>query len=102
MSATSGTRTTGPANAKPWIFENNSQGRFDVRRAAFTADLVEAEMRGIFDRSWLYAGHEPEIPDQSLCVFRSGVFVRSLVRFVAGGTAIVLLAQCGGTTAMPP
>ena len=85
MSANSGTRTTGPANAKPWIFENKSHGRFDVRRAPFTADLVEAEMRGIFDRSWLYAGHESEIPN-------NGDFV---TRTVAGRPLVLVRSSDG-------
>ena len=85
MSAISGARTTGPANAKPWILENKGEGRFDVRRAAFTADLVEAEMRGIFDHSWLYVGHESEIPN-------SGDFV---TRTVAGRPLVLVRSSDG-------
>src|SRR6266702_6463298 len=85
MGATSGTRTTGSANANPWIFENSSEGRFDVRRAAFTADLVEAELRGIFDRSWLYVGHESEVPN-------NGDFV---TRTVAGRPLVLVRSSDG-------
>lgn len=85
MSATSGAQPTGSANAMPWIFEDKGQGRFDVRRAAFTADLVEAEIRGIFDRSWLYVGHESEIPG-------NGDFV---TRTVAGRPLVLVRSSDG-------
>src|SRR5271170_1209394 len=44
------------------IFDDRTDGIFRVDRRAFTrSDVLEAERRLIFDRSWLYIGHESEI-----------------------------------------
>jgi phenylpropionate dioxygenase-like ring-hydroxylating dioxygenase large terminal subunit len=47
----------------PWIVEDVRAGRFRVDRAALVDDAVfRDEMRKIFDRCWLYVGHESEVP----------------------------------------
>jgi p-cumate 2,3-dioxygenase subunit alpha len=53
-------RTTPPT---PWVVEDIPAGTFRVHRAALTEDAVfRDEMRAIFERCWLYVGHESEIP----------------------------------------
>jgi p-cumate 2,3-dioxygenase subunit alpha len=47
----------------PWVVEDVAAGTFSVDRAALADEGVfRAEMRAIFDRCWLYVGHESEIP----------------------------------------
>jgi p-cumate 2,3-dioxygenase subunit alpha len=44
------------------IIDDRARGLFKVNRRAFTdPDILEFERREIFDRCWLYAGHESEI-----------------------------------------
>jgi p-cumate 2,3-dioxygenase subunit alpha len=44
------------------IIDDRARGLFKVNRRAFTdRDILEFERREIFDRCWLYAGHESEI-----------------------------------------
>jgi phenylpropionate dioxygenase-like ring-hydroxylating dioxygenase large terminal subunit len=46
-----------------WVVEDIPAGTFRVNRAALVDDAVfQGEMRSIFDRCWLYVGHESEIP----------------------------------------
>ena len=45
-----------------WIDEDPAHGRFRVARAVFVeADVLNLERDRIFDRCWLYLGHESEI-----------------------------------------
>jgi benzoate/toluate 1,2-dioxygenase alpha subunit/p-cumate 2,3-dioxygenase alpha subunit len=51
------------ATSAPWIVEDVRARRFRVDRAALVDDAVfRNEMCKIFDRCWLYVGHESEIP----------------------------------------
>ena len=70
--------------AEPWaecIIDDANRGVFRVRRTAFTSDEVfERERTHVFDRSWVYVGHESEVPN-------SGDFVS---RDVAGRPMILI------------
>jgi p-cumate 2,3-dioxygenase alpha subunit len=47
----------------PFVVENQGQGTFLVNRLAFVdQQVLERERRQIFNRCWLYLGHESEIP----------------------------------------
>ena len=47
----------------PFVVENQGQGTFLVNRRAFVdQEVLERERRQIFNRCWLYLGHESEIP----------------------------------------
>jgi p-cumate 2,3-dioxygenase subunit alpha len=49
--------------ATNWVAEDIPAGTFRVNRAALAdEDVFQDEMRSIFDRCWLYVGHESEIP----------------------------------------
>jgi p-cumate 2,3-dioxygenase alpha subunit len=53
-----------PANDHPLVVDNREQGVFRVRRSTMTSEAIrEEEMRRVFDRSWLYIGHESEVPE---------------------------------------
>lgn len=56
-----------PRTAPPtprWVIEDVAAGTFRVHRSALTdEDAFRDEMRSIFDRCWLYVGHESEIPN---------------------------------------
>ena len=46
------------------IVDDRARGVFRVNRRAFTdPEILEQERREVFDRSWLYAGHESETAD---------------------------------------
>src|SRR5260370_27605025 len=48
--------------AQDLIVDDRARGVFRVNRRAFTdPEILEYERREVFDRSWLYAGHESEI-----------------------------------------
>jgi phenylpropionate dioxygenase-like ring-hydroxylating dioxygenase large terminal subunit len=54
-----------PRTATPtdWVVEDIPAGTFRVNRAALSDEAVfQGEIRSIFDRCWLYVGHESEIP----------------------------------------
>jgi phenylpropionate dioxygenase-like ring-hydroxylating dioxygenase large terminal subunit len=52
-----------PATPTDWVVEDVSAGTFRVNRAALVDEAVfQGEMRSIFERCWLYVGHESEIP----------------------------------------
>jgi phenylpropionate dioxygenase-like ring-hydroxylating dioxygenase large terminal subunit len=54
---------TAPSSPR-WVVENVPAGTFRVHRSALTDEAVfRDEMRSIFDRCWLYVGHESEIPN---------------------------------------
>jgi p-cumate 2,3-dioxygenase subunit alpha len=51
------------ANPTDWVVEDIPAGTFRVNRNALIDEAVfREEMRSIFDRCWLYVGHESEIP----------------------------------------
>ena len=62
-----------PAKPPAWVVEDIPAMTFRVHRNALRDESVfQGEMRAIFDRCWLYVGHESEIP-------RPGdLFVRSV------------------------
>lgn len=46
-----------------WVDENHEQGIFRVSRQALVSEEIFAiERKEVFDRSWLYVGHDSEIP----------------------------------------
>ncbi|MDH3601880.1 MAG: aromatic ring-hydroxylating dioxygenase subunit alpha [Candidatus Tectomicrobia bacterium] len=46
------------------VIDNTDDGLFRVNRRVFTDPaILEAEKQGVFDQSWIYAGHESEIPE---------------------------------------
>ena len=54
------------AEPQDLIVDDRLRGVFRVNRRVFTdPEILEAERREVFDRSWLYAGHESEIADPS-------------------------------------
>jgi p-cumate 2,3-dioxygenase alpha subunit len=55
------------------IVEREAEGYFAYHRSALTSDAIHrAEIEQIFNRSWLYVGHESEVPER-------GDFVRRTV-----------------------
>jgi p-cumate 2,3-dioxygenase subunit alpha len=51
------------ATPRRYVVENVPAGTFRVNRAALADEAVfHDELRSIFDRCWLYVGHESEIP----------------------------------------
>lgn len=59
--------TIGQAN----VAIDGRAGTFRVSREAFTSDAVfAAERSGVFDRCWLYIGHEAELPEPGRFVAR--------------------------------
>jgi len=46
------------------VIDNTVDGLFRVNRRVFTDPaILEAEKQSVFDQSWIYAGHESEIPE---------------------------------------
>ena len=46
------------------IVEREEEGYFAYHRSALTSDtLHRAELDHVFNRSWLYLGHESEVPE---------------------------------------
>jgi p-cumate 2,3-dioxygenase alpha subunit len=76
--------------ATDMIVDDRTRGIFRVNRAAMTTDSVLADERQrIFDRCWLYVGHESEIA-------KPGDYVRRSV----GGRPIIFLRDGQGTVRM--
>jgi len=68
------------------VFDDRARGLFRVNRRAFVdPGILELERRRVFDRCWLYAGHESEIP-------RPGDF---RLRQVAGRPVILVRGEDG-------
>ena len=45
------------------VVDNTAEGVFRVNRRVFTDPaILEAERQSVFDQSWIYAGHESEMP----------------------------------------
>ena len=75
------------AEAQELIVDDREQGIFRVNRRAFTdPEILEHERREVFDRSWLYAGHESEIA-------KPGDFTTRKI----GGRPIILVRDGAGT-----
>ena len=71
----------------PCVIENQKQGTFLVNRRVFVApDVLTREQERIFDKCWLYLGHESEIADP-------GDFLRRDV----GGRELIFVRDQDGT-----
>jgi len=69
------------------IVEDENEGHFAYHRSALTSEEIHrAEIERIFNKSWLYAGHESEVPER-------GDFVR---RTVAGRPVFFVRSQTTG------
>ncbi|MGD0866516.1 MAG: Rieske 2Fe-2S domain-containing protein, partial [Rhizomicrobium sp.] len=56
----------------PWVREDRDNHRFKVARQAFTdKEVLALERRAIFDRCWIYVGHDSEIPNANDFLTRS-------------------------------
>lgn len=77
---------TEPSIAAGLVDEDIEKGLFRVNRKAFVdAGILDAERAKVFDQSWLYVGHESELPQQ-------GSFVQRKV----GGRPVILVRDAGG------
>lgn len=77
------------------IIDNQQDGLFRVNRQAFTSqEILELERDRLFERCWIYAGHESEIPKPG--DFRTRRVVGRPVILARGddGTVRVLLNTC--------
>jgi p-cumate 2,3-dioxygenase alpha subunit len=80
---------------RPFILDDRDRGLFRVHRQAFVSDeVLRLERELIFDRTWLYVGHESEIPEPNdfhtrRVGGRSTIFVRD-----RKGQPRVLLNTC--------
>jgi phenylpropionate dioxygenase-like ring-hydroxylating dioxygenase large terminal subunit len=73
-------------NIEQWVEDDRTRGTFRVHRSAFTDPAVlERERSEIFDRCWLYAGHESELA-------RPGDYVTRRV----GGRPLLLTHDAAG------
>ena len=60
------------SNIRNLIVDDHERGVFRVRRPAFTSqEVFEREREAIFDRTWLYVGHESEVPGPNSYVTRT-------------------------------
>ena len=76
------------AEMQDLIVDDRVRGTFRVNRRVFTdPEILELERREVFDRSWLYAGHESEIANP-------GDFVTRKV----GGRPLILVRDGDGTS----
>ncbi|WP_349260418.1 aromatic ring-hydroxylating dioxygenase subunit alpha [Baekduia sp.] len=75
-----------PQDLRDAVIDDRERGLFRVKRTTMTADAVwQAERKRIFDRCWLYLGHDSEIE-------RPGDFVR---RKVAGRPLVFVRGKDG-------
>jgi p-cumate 2,3-dioxygenase alpha subunit len=75
------------AEIEDLVVDDRTHGIFRVNRRVFTDPrILEQERREVFDRSWLYAGHESEIA-------KPGDFVTRKV----GGRPLILVRDESGT-----
>jgi p-cumate 2,3-dioxygenase alpha subunit len=58
------TMTAAPGTGSRCVDEDRDRRRFRVHRSSMTSpQIFEAELDRIFAHSWLYVGHESEIPE---------------------------------------
>ena len=56
-------------NTSPYIIDNPAQNDFRLNRQTLVnPDILTLEKARIFDRCWIYAGHESEVIEPSLIV----------------------------------
>ena len=49
---------------EPYVVEDSAKGTFMVNRRAFVApEVLDQEQKQIFDKCWLYLGHDSEVPN---------------------------------------
>ena len=71
-----------------YLQTNEQGGVFRVQREAFLdPDVLAAERERIFDRSWLYLGHESEVAEPG--DFRARELARRRIVFVRGKDRVV-------------
>ncbi|MGD0290899.1 MAG: aromatic ring-hydroxylating dioxygenase subunit alpha [Candidatus Binataceae bacterium] len=76
---------------EPFIIDDEAAGLFRVNRRVFTdPECLEQERRRLFDKCWIYAGHESEVPHAG--DFRS--------RNVAGRPMILVRGDDGAVRAL--
>jgi len=74
------------AEMRDLIVDDRARGVFRVNRRVFTdPEILEQERREVFDRSWLYAGHESEIASSDDFVTRK-----------VGGRPVILVRDSDG------
>lgn len=77
-------------NIDGMILDDVDKGIFKVNRRVFTdPDILQAEKKNVFDKSWLYVGHASEIPE-------AGSFVRRKV----GGRPLIFVRSKDGVIRM--
>ena len=65
-------QTAAPEGVPALVDDRSGQGIFRVSRTSFVSpDVLERERRAIFDRCWLYLGHESELPEPGNFLTRS-------------------------------
>lgn len=75
------------AYREDFVVDDRSRGIFRVRRSAMTSEQVLADERArIFQRCWLYVGHEAEVA-------RPGDYLRRWI----GGRPVIFLRDSAGT-----
>lgn len=87
--------------AEKFVIDDQNAGLFRVNRRAFTdPECLAEERRRIFDKCWIYVGHESEVPHTG--DFRSRNVVRRPLILVRGddGAVRVLLNTCTHRGAM--
>jgi p-cumate 2,3-dioxygenase alpha subunit len=89
-------RETEGSAALPVVVDDPGAGRFRVHRSAMTSPQIHgAEVERIFAKSWLYVGHESEIPQPGDFVRRSvGGRPIFMVRGVKSGRVNVFHNTC--------
>lgn len=74
--------------ARQFVHDDRERGVFRVDRSAMTDELVrERELRMVFDKSWLYIGHDSEIPGEG--DYRRRTIAGRSVIFVRGRDGVV-------------
>lgn len=76
-----------PPDLSRIVLEDTERGTFQVDRCAYVdTQIAELEMQRIFDRCWLYVGHESELPSPGAYVSRA-----------VGGRPVILARGEDGT-----
>jgi len=82
-------------DSSPLVKVDQARGIYQVSRRSFTdAPLFEQEVEKIFDRCWLYLGHESELPKPGTFLTRSVARRNILFTRDAQGTMHALFNSC--------